>query len=394
LAVTLLISFCFAQVYSHGAMTFPPARNAKPGDFAWNSANNGAQTGDWTNERTNVCGQPQYITPGPIGATFTAGQTVNIDISISAYHGGYYEFRLCVPKGGVPTTNQGMLDCLNDPSTQILERVNPLSPGQEAAYKIITPPTWTSKQLATRWRQDPEDGVATGKTFAGRPTYTLAYRIPNNVQCDNCVLHWYWQSLNSWQEGPATSTGTTQGERFWNCADIAIRPSGSGSVSPPTWTPTPASPPTWTPTPSTPTPSNPPHNPPSNPTPVTPPTSTGSCPQWTATGHYAESNVVAYQGSFYKCSQSHTANSAWNPVDAFTLWQKVSSCGTGTMNLEDSTLQPADLNAGNTGDAGNAAVPGWGIGLIVIACAMVVTQVVYIVYRVRRDNEAGYAERI
>eukprot|EP01127_Copromyxa_protea_P010732 TRINITY_DN2641_c0_g1_i2.p1 TRINITY_DN2641_c0_g1~~TRINITY_DN2641_c0_g1_i2.p1 ORF type:complete len:237 (-),score=36.33 TRINITY_DN2641_c0_g1_i2:45-755(-) len=235
------------------------------------------------------------------------------------------------------------------------------------------------------------------------PTYTLAYRIPNNVQCSNCVLHWYWQSLNSWQSESAVSTATTQGERFWNCADIAILPSGSGPVSPPAYTPPttpPSNPtPTPTPTPSWPTPSNPPpskptpSNPPSsNPTPsVTP--STGSCSQWSASGHYASGNVVEYQGNFYKCAQSHTANSAWTPADAFTLWQKVSSCS-ATMNLEDdSTLNTADMNNGDAAGEGSS-VPGWGVGLIIIAGALVVIQVGYIAYRVRHDVEASYSERI
>lgn len=151
---------------------------------------------------------------GPVVATFTAGQTVSIEVTISAFHGGYYEFRLCVPKNvndPAPSTNQAMLDCLLDPSTPILKRVNPLQPGQRADYKIITPPVWTQQQLETRWRQNPEDGVATGKTFGGQVTRTLEYKLPDNVQCRNCVLHWYWQSLNSWQSGTSDSIGTSTG---------------------------------------------------------------------------------------------------------------------------------------------------------------------------------------
>lgn len=62
------------------------------------------------------------------------------------------------------------------------------------------------------------------------------------------------------------------------------------------------------------------------------------------------------------------------------------------MNLEDdSTLETVDMN---NGESTGTAVPGWGIGLIVIACALAVIQVVYITYRVRHDMEAHYSERI
>lgn len=101
------------------------------------------------------------LTPlaGPVVATFTAGQIINIEVTISTYHDGYYEFRLCVPKGvndQPPTTNQGMLDCLMDPATPILKRVNPLPAGSRSTYKMFTPPVWTAEQLAIRWRQTPQ----------------------------------------------------------------------------------------------------------------------------------------------------------------------------------------------------------------------------------------------
>eukprot|EP01126_Amoeba_proteus_P030310 TRINITY_DN2_c0_g3_i1.p1 TRINITY_DN2_c0_g3~~TRINITY_DN2_c0_g3_i1.p1 ORF type:complete len:289 (-),score=69.94 TRINITY_DN2_c0_g3_i1:99-965(-) len=126
-------------------------------------------------------------------------------------------------------------------------------------------PVWTQSQLQTRWRQTPQDASLVGTFRDGSPTFSLDYYIPADVQCDHCILHWYWQSLNSWQNGDALSIGTTSGERFWNCADIAItNPNGrnrgilsgflgnfsssstGGSPSLPSTSTVPISPPTFT----------------------------------------------------------------------------------------------------------------------------------------------------
>jgi len=245
-----MVSMLFEYALGHGAMTRPMARNAE--NYDWNTGNDIAHTGDWTSS-TNMCGSGSYLQQGQVMETYIAGQAFDIDITISAYHMGYYEFRLCVPASRTdfaPQTNAGLYSCLTSRDTPILRRESPLSPGQQADYKIMTPPTWTPLQLATRWRQQPYDGIQQGM-HNGYTTRTLRYVIPDNVECDHCVLHWYWQSLNSWQAGNATTTATTAGERFMNCADIRILPLSSDLT--PTPTPTPA--PTPVPTPaSTPAP--------------------------------------------------------------------------------------------------------------------------------------------
>lgn len=46
-------------------------------------------------------------------------------------------------------------------------------------------------------------------------------------------------------------------------------------------------------------------------------------PGWDAAATYAVGDRVRYGGVLYKCLQAHTAQEAWNPADAPSLWAKV-----------------------------------------------------------------------
>lgn len=46
-------------------------------------------------------------------------------------------------------------------------------------------------------------------------------------------------------------------------------------------------------------------------------------PNWNNTAEYAKDDRVRYEGILYKCLQPHTAQAAWTPVAAPSLWAKV-----------------------------------------------------------------------
>ena len=46
-------------------------------------------------------------------------------------------------------------------------------------------------------------------------------------------------------------------------------------------------------------------------------------PEWSASGVYAVGVKVQYEDILYKCLQEHTAQEAWTPSDATSLWAKV-----------------------------------------------------------------------
>lgn len=49
----------------------------------------------------------------------------------------------------------------------------------------------------------------------------------------------------------------------------------------------------------------------------------GIYPEWDSAATYAVGVKVLYEAVLYKCIQAHTAQEAWNPIDASSLWAKV-----------------------------------------------------------------------
>lgn len=46
-------------------------------------------------------------------------------------------------------------------------------------------------------------------------------------------------------------------------------------------------------------------------------------PTWDSEAQYTEDERVRYEGTLYKCLQSHIAQAAWTPTAAPSLWAKV-----------------------------------------------------------------------
>ncbi len=83
-------------------------------------------------------------------------------------------------------------------------------------------------------------------------------------------------------------------------------------------------PPTTSPTtPPTTTPTTPPTTPPTT-KPTTPPTTPpASAPAWAPNTAYTVGQLVTYAGRTYKCLQSHTSLTGWEPPNVPALWQPV-----------------------------------------------------------------------
>lgn len=52
-------------------------------------------------------------------------------------------------------------------------------------------------------------------------------------------------------------------------------------------------------------------------------TATDLFPHWSESGTYSVNDRVQYDGVLYKCLQAHTAQAAWTPTDAVSLWARV-----------------------------------------------------------------------
>jgi len=200
---------CFGDVQSLGGTTGPDATGCT------NSGGRGEVTGS---------GARSFATTG-IKTSYGKGQIVDVEVDVTAYHGGKFEFRLQDVGNNV------------DPDGSKWETVEPLN-------VLSFTPECGSACIAT------EPCVAAG-TCAQIPltkgdhsgNYKIRVQLPADTECDHCVMQWHWTSSNSCDDKLACSSS----EQFWNCADIQI---GTGGSSP---TPTPVTPvtsPTPTPAPA------------------------------------------------------------------------------------------------------------------------------------------------
>lgn len=193
----------------------------------------------------------------PSRGTFTAGGKITVVPRLTAYHAGWFEFRLCDGgENGIVTQ-----ECLNQHVLEIDEST-PYYPaildyqnmkgisktGDGGWYKCQTTGGHfdaTSKTPNTVWPKGSccNDGGACSEPSENKDRYVVEFagdggvrdyevvlKLPNGIDCDNCILQWMYQTANSRETYP---------ESFWNCADIAVK-GGTGPVSPtPQVTPTP-----------------------------------------------------------------------------------------------------------------------------------------------------------
>ncbi|KAF0688915.1 hypothetical protein As57867_019492, partial [Aphanomyces stellatus] len=156
-----------------------------------------------------------------IGACYKPGQTVDIQVQLTANHMGVFHFELCKLNGK------------HDKET-------------EECFQTLVQPNGEKE-----WKVPP-----------GNQVFTIPTTLPAGVTCDgdsHCVIRWAYEGGNNFGVGPLDQ------EWFWNCADVYISntcgaspnpspsPSSGAPVTDAPWTPTPSSNAPWTPSPVNPT---------------------------------------------------------------------------------------------------------------------------------------------
>jgi len=264
------------DVAGHGMLTKPRSRNwvarqSGQGEYCphcYNGEGTGTVAkhtpgGRWTYPETTassvrhgLCGNGSPLgghkqtymgskyTKGSSEGNYKPGEVIDIEVVITAHHMGWMEFSLC---------DKSTLDDPNGPITQgclnkiRLERapgdpsISPIDPAHKDRFYLV-PKCYN------------EGG--------GEQLMKMQYILPN-IECEHCVLQWYWVTANTcvgpgYGDGikelfPNDYSGTCSGdggssgwvpggaigdrmrecgkaypEEFWNCADITI----SGKVSP------------------------------------------------------------------------------------------------------------------------------------------------------------------
>jgi len=196
------------SVVGHGRLRHPPGRSTmwrygfetpeNVNDHELNCGGFGRQ--QQNDGLCGVCGDP-YDEPRPrsnelggrwglgvVSEDYLEGQMMEIEVELTAYHQGYFEFRLCPHNTIDRPVQQACLD------RHILRR----------------------EKGAKRFLPQPPEKVGS--------RYWVSYRLPPGVTCTLCVLQWRYYAGNSWGrcENGTESIGCGPQEEFRSCADIAI----------------------------------------------------------------------------------------------------------------------------------------------------------------------------
>jgi len=208
------LSLLFIQVHrlaGHGMLTDPPARNAmwrfgfnNPVNYNDNELYCGGFSVQWQNNegKCGVCGD-RYDTPEPrdheaggrygngiIGRRYTMGQTIDVEIDISANHWGHFELKICPTNGRL---NEATQECFD---------ANPLvmtdNPRSHQFYVPLDSPKITK--------------------------FNYKVNLPFGVTCSQCVMQWTYYTGNTWGVCANGTEGMGCGaqEMFRNCADVQI----------------------------------------------------------------------------------------------------------------------------------------------------------------------------
>ncbi|XP_033749018.1 uncharacterized protein LOC117333706 [Pecten maximus] len=201
-----------SEVRGHGRLLEPPGR-ASMWRFGYNSPPNyddnqlfcGGFNRQWkiNGGKCGVCGDPwdgarvheaggKYAT-GTIVRHYSEGQTISVNVQITASHKGYFEFRLCPHNNPSTRVSQACLD------QHVLQQTD----GSTRVYE------------------------------AGHPTnYTIHLKLPAGVTCSQCLLQWKYNAGNSYGcDGSHCCVGCGEQEQFYGCADVSVGSTGSSSYS-------------------------------------------------------------------------------------------------------------------------------------------------------------------
>lgn len=207
------------MVTGHGRLMDPPARNSmwrfgfpNPVNYNDNELFCGGYSVQWEQNggKCGLCGDAYHIeqprpheagglyAKGIISRHFSVGQSIDIEIELTANHYGRFEILLC------PNNNP------NQEATQsCFDRFPLYLDNKETSYII------------------PEDGKK-------KAVFRYQVRLPPYITCTQCVLQWTYYTGNQWGmcANGTQAQGCGKSETFRNCADVAIHSNTGGAVPP------------------------------------------------------------------------------------------------------------------------------------------------------------------
>ncbi|KAG7209132.1 hypothetical protein KM043_015276 [Ampulex compressa] len=216
LGITVTALFLLLQILDdigvegHGRLMNPPARNSmwrfgfpNPVNYNDNELYCGGYSVQWgqNNGQCGVCGDAYHLKQprpheaggqyarGMIVRHYTVGQTIDVEVELTANHLGRFELHLC------PNNNP------NTEATQDCFDRYPLyvAGTRDVRFEI---PNDTEKKAVFRYKVS----------------------LPPYVTCSQCVIQWNYYTGNMWGTCPngTEAVGCGMPETFRNCADVSI----------------------------------------------------------------------------------------------------------------------------------------------------------------------------
>ena len=212
----LIIAHCLNTVSGHGRLRKPPSRSTMwrhgfdtPRDYNDHETFCGGFGRQWRQNRglCGVCGDP-YDAPQPrrlelggkyglgvLAANLTQGQILDVEVELTAYHKGYFEFRLCPHN----TKTRPVAQTCLDRNLLVLSQLRNLAP----PYICDTCTTENWRTTTTKRTTTSSTGRTNTKFYppppsATRGLYKLTYQLPPHLTCSLCVLQWRYVAGNSW----------------------------------------------------------------------------------------------------------------------------------------------------------------------------------------------------
>lgn len=152
---------------------------------------------------------------GEIAATYTVGSTIEIKVTITAHHVGYFEFDFCENAGELSEKCFGEHHLLRDGCTCSCpgDASNSCNECNECRRFWKAPMQGELAQSVTAGYAGP---VLPGEGNLVPYEYTMHYVLPAGVTTTRGVLRWHYMTTNS------CTSGSSAPEEFWNCADVTV----------------------------------------------------------------------------------------------------------------------------------------------------------------------------
>lgn len=192
----------------------------------------------------------------PIVEKYQSGGIADFTVEIDTNHNGYFDFYLCnLDACGKSDIAE---ECFTGGHCYQLQRVKH-SDCEDPNVNTIYDCGPVDTAYPGRWYVPCRKSGHVGVHIVGGKSGTMRYKLPDGVECNHCVVQWYWGTANSCaprgfldfftnyknpfgtacdsdggglgahRPGMTECSGSLVPEEFWSCADVQITAKGTNA---------------------------------------------------------------------------------------------------------------------------------------------------------------------